>query len=697
MRWPRLLWLAHVAVAATASPLLADQAPWLANEWSVRRVVDAEVEKSEHPGGDVAVCAFYTGGQAKPDASDVRVTVRGRKLVNHRVIQVGPGDLLRVAFEVVPGEKRYYVYYGNPAAAAPDPWEIQRGVLLEARKPPGGDLKDLAKVRAAWDKAKPLGGDFASHVSFGHNPFAAETTPALYHFVGWFVPPQAGTYSIATSSDGGSWILVDGKEVVAWPGSHGATHEASHAKDVALMPTLHRLDYWNVSGGGRTMMVAAWRPPGAKVYEAIPAKVFLPVAEGKLVETDVRNETMVADFFVSHAGESWWPDQYAVRLLFRNLSKAVSLTHGGRFDWDFGDGQTSLEANPTHVYLAPGDYAVTLKASRGPLAHTFRTKVHADRNWWQQASREIEPIRKVAEEVAKYDFPKLDVPNLVLALDLFGHEKMPQALVAAATELAIRRTGVEDDRLRDTGLVLGENLRTLRKAEDAVKAYQQVEARIKADRVKAAVAIQVPETLLRDLHRWDEAEKEYQRILKVYGRSGVDEVLRRSHIGLGDIGRHRGKGDQARQAYRAAMAIRVGALPPNEAAVRVGTLARYVEEYTRERDWEWAFKFLDDWAWEYPMDKLQGHWSLLRAQALLAHDQQDEALLEALDLLAGNPDSPYAVRLLVFAAECHAAGGQADKARLLLQTAVEDYPEDPQREAARQRLQALGGPVDKGK
>ena len=41
------------------------------------------------------------------------------------------------------------------------------------------------------------------------------------------------------------------------------------------------------------------------------------------------------------------------------------------------------------------------------------------------------------------------------------------------------------------------------------------------------------------------------------------------------------------------------------------------------------------------------------------------------------------------------ACGSHGSARLLLQTAVEDYPEDPQREAARQRLQALGGPVEK--
>ena len=93
------------------------------------------------------------------------------------------------------------------------------------------------------------------------------------------------------------------------------------------------------------------------------------------------------------------------------------------------------------------------------------------------------------------------------------------------------------------------------------------------------------------------------------------------------------------------------------------------------------------------LDKLKGHWSLLRAKALLARGDRPAALREAMDLVGASPDSAYAVRLLMFAAECHVAEGQTDKARLLLQTAVEDYPEDPQQNAARVRLKALGGPV----
>ena len=694
MRCLKTLWLAAVMGVAATAPVVADQAPWLNPEWTVRRVVGAVVEDTGEAGGEVAVCAFYTGGLARPDASDVRVAINGRRLTAHRVLQVGPGDLVRVAFEAVPNVARYYVYYGNPKAPAPKPWEIKRGVLLEARRwVAGRRLAALPMVEAAWAKARPIGADFVSHISFGHHPFAPDGTPTIFHYGGWFIPPTAGTYSIATSSDGGSWMLIDGRPVVVWPGPHGAVRDARHAKDVALTQAVHRIDYWNVSQAGRTMSVAAWRAPGETRYRAIPPNVFLPVAEAKLVEMDLRGEKLVADFFAEQADEAWWPKQYAVRMRFTNLSKAVSVAHGGRFEWNFGDGQTSSQPRPTHVYLVPGDYTVSLKASRGMVSNTFRTKVGVQRDWFSQASRQITPIARYATAVAKYDFAKLDLPNLILAVDLFKHEKMRRPLIAAATEVTRRREGVSQKDLLAAGLVLGENLRAAGRAEEALRAYRTIEGRIKSGRRKAEIAVQIGETLLKDLRRYDEAEKEYQRVLKTYATAGADRENRRAHIGIGDIWRHRGDGEKARAAYTAAAAIRLTFQPPNVAAVRVGTLARNVEEYTRERQWEWAFKFIDDWAWEFPLDKLKGHWSLLRAEALLARRDRPAALREAMDLLGASPDSAYAVRLLMVAAQCHMAEGQTDKARLLLQTAVEDYPEDPQQSAARLRLQSLGGPL----
>ncbi|MCG3212506.1 MAG: hypothetical protein FOGNACKC_06176 [Anaerolineae bacterium] len=45
------------------------------------------------------------------------------------------------------------------------------------------------------------------------------------------------------------------------------------------------------------------------------------------------------------------------------------------YAWDFGDGVTGSEINPTHIYTQPGSYTVTLTASNGGLSDTASTIV----------------------------------------------------------------------------------------------------------------------------------------------------------------------------------------------------------------------------------------------------------------------------------------------------------------------------------
>ena len=682
---------AGVLRAAAVEPAAA----WMSADWTVRRLVEAKVQATRASGSEAAVCTFFHGGMARPDGSDIRVAVRGRQLVGHRVLQMGPGDLCRVAFAANREETRYYIYYGNPKSPAPEPWEPQRGLLMEVRRSASGHAEKIEQVLAAWAKATPLGADFVSALSFAYNPFGESDMPAIFHCVGWFVPPATGIYQIATSSNGGSWVLIDDKPVVEWPGAHGPVGDARHVQPVALTADRHKIEYWNVSPGSPVMMVAGWETPQqAGKFEPISAKAFLPVAEATLLETDLPGERLVADFFAANAGETWWPEQYAIRMQLKNLTKGIGQpgAAGTKFAWDFGDGQTSAAANPTHIYLASGDYTVTLKVNRLADASTFRTRVRVERNWWKQTDPALEPIKKYAEEVAQYDFSTLDLRNLMVSVSLLEHEAMSAPLAAACAELLKRPDLKEGDAPR-LGLLRSDHLRKLGKPEEAAAVLRQLEARLKSPGTKAQIAVETGEVLLRDLHRWDEAEKEYQRALKTYATSGADLILRRAHVGLGDIWRHRGDGDKARKAYGDASAIKVHNLPPNEAAVRVGTLARYVEDYTRQRQWEWVTKFIDDWAWEFPADRLKGHWSLLKAAAIAAQGKKAEAVEEAMDVLGANPQSPYAVRLLMLAAECQAALGDKDKARLLLQAAVDDYPEDPDQAKARSRLMVLGGPV----
>jgi TolA-binding protein len=378
-----------------------------------------------------------------------------------------------------------------------------------------------------------------------------------------------------------------------------------------------------------------------------------------------------------------------MKIEFKNYTKGATVQTGGRFDWDFGDGQKATGNAPSHVYLAAGDYVVTLKASRLAQAGAFRTTVHVDRDWWKQTQPKLDDLKTYADMVAEYDLKAVPTPALRLVVSMMDHEKRPAPMMAAASELVLNRDDFSDDAREAMVLLLGQKLRDAREFDRAIAAYRQVEGRVKLANQKAEAAVQVGETLLRGAHRFDEAEKEYTRVLKTYANAGAEPVLRRCHVGLADIARHAGDGKKALKEYHAAAAMRVSMASPNEMAVRIGTLARYIEEYTRQKDWEFAFKFLDDWGWEFPEEKVEGHWSLLRAKALIARGDREEALLEALDLTASFPHSAYAVQLLILAAECQVALGRRDQAKALLQTAAEDYPEDPYQNEAKDKLKNI--------
>ena len=121
-----------------------------------------------------------------------------------------------------------------------------------------------------------------------------------------------------------------------------------------------------------------------------------------------------------------------------------------------------------------------------------------------------------------------------------------------------------------------------------------------------------------------------------------------------------------------------------------GALSRSTEEFLRNKAFDRAWSELRKWQEEYPIDKVEGYLTLLQARYWAARSRWPQAIALAGDLVAINPDSPYADRLVYLAAQCEEKQGHADRARAGYQSLLTDYPGSPLVGEAKKKLAAAG-------
>ena len=315
---------------------------------------------------------------------------RNRDVVPVRILQLGPGDFCRLAFETVKGQSEYEVFYGGgPPREAPPPWSCQDGLLLETRRFRPCGFWNLEAVRRAFDAAEPIGAHYVDGVFHGCNPFSLRREPFLSRYTGPMDLKKAGTYGLITSSQDCSFLLVNGKLVTSAPGYHGPMRRVRPGSrhNVELSAGRHQFEYDHAASGQSAMMVAAWEPDPEERQRPrpaiIPPDVFHAYAVGHLPIGPVvlRTARYVPDFTITIAGEVPLPDRDVplVGVRFYNRSPKPLVMQGARVRWDFGDGQSSELLTPEHVYLRPGLYSVKLSIRHGAKPAEMVNRIYVDR------------------------------------------------------------------------------------------------------------------------------------------------------------------------------------------------------------------------------------------------------------------------------------------------------------------------------
>ncbi len=728
------------AANAAATPPIALPFRAATSDFAASREVLVNPAKSAR----VVVTDFFHHGQINPRGDNVVVVTRDQHLVASRVLQLGPGDYCRLAFETSAAQTVYTVLYGGEAPRRDllPAWTYSGGLLLETRPFRACDLDRLESVREAFWASPPTGSDYVDTMRRAGNPFNPLPEPFLSRYSGSLEVEKPGTYGLFTSSQDASFLTVDGRMVAAAPGRHGPAREATPANrhEVYLSKGTHRFEFYHAAAGADAVMSAAWELPplGVKPQpKAIPPEAFgaQHICHEPSGPVAFRNGQPSPDFLAFVQSALTVPDSDQPMVWVRFIDRSPRrLQAGSRYRWQFGDGQESADREPTHVYLRPGTYVVRLTILQDAKQYRIGNRVCFDPPPNDPVGPKL-TLLDCLPILATYDPHRLDGPamkQLILACQAMA-ESRPAASAVQGPNQANRRPlpgssaigaqpGQADHKADEAWrkLFLGSAVRAgkvaflestavsgdehlwelvrlagplardeLADSRLALQIWCGAAQRIHRDLWKLDCQLEAADIALNDLGD----RRTGQRLLDDAGTrlagKALSPELRHFQRLRGDSLALAGDGDGARRAYRQAAAITSGLGPTVQEIARQGAYCIAVEQYLRAGEPVRAAGALHAWQDGFPDNKIDGSWTLLAVQYWIARQQLAPAKVQAEQLRTINPASAYADQVFFSIGEAEAAAGDTASAMADLRVVVQDYPASPLLPASRQKIASL--------
>ncbi len=675
--------------------------------------------------------ALIRGGD-DASAGNVVVTTKSNRLVPVRILQLGPGDFCRLAFETISGKNVYEIYYGGqpPKKELLPKWTNSDGLILETRRFGRCNLRDLDSLRRAFEKAEPIGADYVQAVFHSYNPMSPTPGPFLSRYWGTMHIAAPGNYTFWTSSRDCSFVLIDGDLVVAAPGRHGPLRRARPAsgKSVRLSAGPHKFECYHAAAGNGAIMSLAWLkgPAGDKPRPTgIEPAVFRATSIGRAEAgpLSTRAKKKVPDFRYKIAGEVPLPGETRplVGVSFQDASPPGPAAKS-KFRWDFGDGQTSDRQSPEHVYLRPGLYTVSLSIKRASRALTTTNRIHIGPLRTRRGKEKPHKLDDYLAILSTYDARKLDVVaarQLVLAFlwksqTLAESQKYLAAAVAVGSDAMGATAGLSSSVFRESlaftagaassGTLFQQSDRDifnlaqlvgplarnrLGDSKTAFDIWQKAASRISRPVLKARCELTAADIAIGDLLLPKPAKELLDRATAGLPKGANGPIAARLHRVWGDYWATMGEGAAARKAYAQAQSrVNKGRSHVEKTAWR-GAHSRSVEQFLKSKDWARAMEEIGQWQASFPADKIDGYLTLLLARYWNGRGKYARAVALAEQLITVNPDSPYADQLLLLAAACEKKQKDPQRASAILHSIINDYPGSPLVPTAKKMLDEL--------
>jgi PKD repeat protein len=677
----------------------------------------------------IVVTQFLHHGEIRDDGRNVAVFPKNNsKPVPMRLLQNGPGDFCRIAFQVIEGQNVYEILYGGEPLKddALPPWTADQGLLLETREFKNCNLNNYQSVREAYQSSKRIGSDYVDGVHQADNPFTLKRGPFLSRYSGLLRIATAGTYGFITSSQDCSFLVIDDKPVTEHAGMHPPRHQATPGtrKDIALTAGPHKFEYYHAAAASQAMMLLVWEinPGDAKPKPAvIPPEAFAAAAIGRETAgpATTRTEKLVPDFLPSVEGSVPLPDNETPLVGVRFLDTSPrALAGNSKYHWEFGDGQSSDRSSPDHVYLCPGLYAVKLTIRRGPKPFEVTNRVYIDEPKVTDPAKlhQLDDYLRVLES---YDARALDarsLKQLVLAfqakVDMLRAssetadrkaaenppetrpatdprrrrdakaalaEKFVAAAVAAGQVAFAEDSAVRgDEELIQLARIIGPMARDqLGNSQAAAAIWQGAARKITNPELRAECFVEAADIAVNDRSNAAAAKPLLEAATKVLGGDRAGPMANRFFRVWGDYYALTADGKSARKAYTEAEAAVSTRKSQAERTAWQGARGRSTEQFLKSGELDRAIVEIRQWQDEFPSDKIAGHLTLSYARYWAGREKYQQAVALAGQLSAVNADSPYADQMQILSARCHVAMGAPEVAVSTLESLVKSDPGSP--------------------
>jgi PKD repeat protein len=372
--------------------------------------------------------------------------------------------------------------------------------------------------------------------------------------------------------------------------------------------------------------------------------------------------------------------------------------------WQFGDGQTSTDLNPIHVYLAPGTYECKLEvvASNG-IKDSFAVKLDVQPSQ-DDLDFSLARMDKFWEWTKGADAEKLPTAHLVAFREFLAEmdkPERPKKVFEVCAALDKRRGEMTTEQIHDVAMDLGKYyLKPLGDAKMAEKYFDLALEKCKeTDLARQFDArFNLAELYLDYERNLDKAQRTYEELRRDFPATDPERG-RLALIRLGDIERDRHNLDKAHEMYEEAQ-YDTSYGPKEQPMLIEGRYTHDIETFLREKDTpgeppnaERALQTIDEWLRACPLKRLEGYPA---AMALEAHmrlkDYQDVKKVADVYLSWSN-DPDWVPKVHVLDAEACIELGLFDEARKHYRTVLDDWKESPYLKDATdglQRIQKMG-------